>query len=99
MSPGVLAFIATIRYALLFILGVLAQNLADQFAKGNYALDFATLQGYVMPAVIVILGYVWKLVRESNNPFVTTLGRSNPPAMRNPDVRATISPHDRPPTS
>ncbi len=72
MSPAVLSLLATVRFALLFIIGTLAQALADQFAKGNYALDFATIQGYVMPAVIAILYYIWKVIRESSNPFITT---------------------------
>lgn len=80
MLPSLVAAIGAIRYALLFLAGALAQGLANQFASGNYTLDFRTLLGYVMPAVIILLGFFWKYIREAQNPFVTGVPPVPPPA-------------------
>src|SRR6266576_1444974 len=68
MSPSIMAFLKTVQVGILIIIGSLLQGLVNQFSKGDYSLNFATLQGYVMPGVLLVLVFVLEAVRKITNP-------------------------------
>jgi len=71
MSPAILSLLATLRFLILIIVGSLVQGLVNQFSKGDYSLNFSTIQGFVMPGVTIALAFVLELIRKVTNPAVS----------------------------
>lgn len=71
MSPFATSIVGAIRYAVLLFVAALAQGITNNFSHGNYTLDWATVQGWVMPVVTVLVGFIWKFAREATNPAVS----------------------------
>ena len=71
MDPFVLAVLKTVQGLVIVFIGSFTQILVDNLSKGNYAFDFATLQGYIMPGVVAVLLIINELFRKYTNPAVT----------------------------
>jgi hypothetical protein len=71
MSPFATSVVGAIRYAVLLFVAAIAQGITNNFSKGNYTLDWTTIQGWVMPVVTVLVGFIWKFAREATNPAVS----------------------------
>lgn len=91
MNQTVLSVLRAIQYGVIVIIAAFAQNIYDNFAKGNYALDLATLQGYIMPGVVLVLGFLNELLRKYLNPSVSLKTLPQQPSFRSA-VQADIPP-------
>lgn len=68
MSPSFLALLKTLQYIILVLVGSIVQKLYDGAVGGDFALNFGTFQGYIMPGVVVVLGFINELLRKALNP-------------------------------
>jgi hypothetical protein len=71
MSAAGTAFVGALRYIVLLFVAAIAQGVTNNFSHGNYTLDWGTIQGWVMPVVTVVVGFIWKYAREATNPAVS----------------------------
>jgi hypothetical protein len=71
MSASGTALVGALRYVVLLFVAAIAQGVTNNFSHGNYTLDWATVQGWVMPVVTVVVGFIWKYAREATNPAVS----------------------------